>query len=278
MAHRFPEVCRRLVRTFATTRLRRLSCIEWHVTTPAGPARNILLPSAQHRFHQNSPSAVSAALSAKPDDMSPPQPGRSPPAKRRYRPLASDHVENIEEYRPGGFHPVHLGDVLHDKQYRIVHKLGYGGFSTVWLARDEVCGRWVAVKIVAADYSGERCNELRIARYLARQPKVTEHPAHAYLPPLLDDFELDGPNGRHTCLVAPVAGPSITQLRFSPDRPYENRRLRGDLARKVAGQAAEAMAALHSTGVVHGGETRPRLLHPLNPLPCLPSPFRIVAA
>jgi hypothetical protein len=78
--------------------------------------------------------------------------------------------------------------------------------------------------------------------------------------------------------VAPVAGPSITQLRFSPDRPYENRRLRGDLARKVAGQAAEAMAALHSTGVVHGGETRPRLLHPLNPLPCLPSPFRIVAA
>lgn len=28
-----------------------------------------------------------------------------------------------------------IGDVLHER-YQIVDKLGYGGYSTVWLARD----------------------------------------------------------------------------------------------------------------------------------------------
>jgi hypothetical protein len=44
--------------------------------------------------------------------------------------------ENFLDYRPGGFHPVALGDTLKDGRYKIHHKLGYGGFSTVWVARD----------------------------------------------------------------------------------------------------------------------------------------------
>ena len=44
--------------------------------------------------------------------------------------------EKFLDYRPGGFHPIALGDTLKDGRYKIHHKLGYGGFSTVWLARD----------------------------------------------------------------------------------------------------------------------------------------------
>lgn len=44
--------------------------------------------------------------------------------------------ENFLDYRPGGYHPVTLGDTLQDGRYKIHHKLGYGGFSTVWVARD----------------------------------------------------------------------------------------------------------------------------------------------
>lgn len=45
-------------------------------------------------------------------------------------------TEWVEAYRPTGYHPVHFGDLLHDGQYKIIRKLGYGAFSTVWLARD----------------------------------------------------------------------------------------------------------------------------------------------
>lgn len=43
--------------------------------------------------------------------------------------------EGPENYRPGGYHPVVLGDVLNDR-YEIIGKLGYGSFSTVWLVTD----------------------------------------------------------------------------------------------------------------------------------------------
>jgi serine/threonine protein kinase len=45
--------------------------------------------------------------------------------------------ESMSGYRPGGFHPVRLGDTFKDGRYKIHHKLGWGGFSTVWLAKDK---------------------------------------------------------------------------------------------------------------------------------------------
>lgn len=47
-------------------------------------------------------------------------------------------AEPLFRYRPGGFHPVHLGDTFKEGRYRVIHKLGYGGFSTIWLARDDM--------------------------------------------------------------------------------------------------------------------------------------------
>lgn len=47
-----------------------------------------------------------------------------------------DVVEPVEEYRAGGYHPVHLNDLFQGR-YQIVGKLAFGQFSTVWLARDQ---------------------------------------------------------------------------------------------------------------------------------------------
>jgi serine/threonine protein kinase len=44
--------------------------------------------------------------------------------------------ENPEKYSSGGYHPITLGTKLNDK-YIVLRKLGWGGFSTVWLAKDE---------------------------------------------------------------------------------------------------------------------------------------------
>ena len=45
-------------------------------------------------------------------------------------------TEWIESYQPGGFHPIDLGDTLCEGRYKVFRKLGYGTFSTVWLAED----------------------------------------------------------------------------------------------------------------------------------------------
>lgn len=45
-------------------------------------------------------------------------------------------AEGLQQYCPGGYHPIHLNDRLKGGQYEILHKLGFGAFATVWLARD----------------------------------------------------------------------------------------------------------------------------------------------
>lgn len=47
----------------------------------------------------------------------------------------SDIEEGTQAYRPGGFHPVYIGDVFKDR-YKVLNKIGYGVYSTVWLVRD----------------------------------------------------------------------------------------------------------------------------------------------
>ena len=59
-----------------------------------------------------------------------------------------EEVENLESYSQAGYHPVHLGDSFADEHYKVVHKLRFGTYSTVWLARDQIQHRYVALKII----------------------------------------------------------------------------------------------------------------------------------
>ncbi|KAJ4861386.1 protein kinase domain-containing protein [Trichoderma breve] len=62
-------------------------------------------------------------------------------------------AEELAKYCHGGYHPVHLNDLLCDGRYRILDKLGFGSFSTVWLAQDEVKDIYVSIKIAVAEQS-----------------------------------------------------------------------------------------------------------------------------
>lgn len=55
-------------------------------------------------------------------------------------------IEPYYYYEPGGYHPIDIGDVLQSR-YRVVHKLGWGGSSIVWLCRDDQSRMYVAVKV-----------------------------------------------------------------------------------------------------------------------------------
>ncbi|KAJ9416107.1 hypothetical protein QL093DRAFT_1077991 [Fusarium oxysporum] len=69
--------------------------------------------------------------------------------------LPIEDVESPYGYSPGGYHPICIGDHLTDR-YRVIHKLGYGSFSTIWLVRDEIASKYVALKVgIANSYQGE---------------------------------------------------------------------------------------------------------------------------
>lgn len=188
-----------------------------------------------------------------------PHPRTAPPVRPvtnrsfslQFQPSTLDDIEDIERYRTGGFHPVHIGDVFGEERYRVVHKLGYGGRSTVWLARDAHRDRYVALKMLVAEASKD-CTELRILEHLRRFS--VDHPGREHVASILVHFDIEGPNGTHICLVSQVAGPTVTQLSYWPGHVAGRRRLRARMARKAAGQAAEALSYLHARGIVHGGD------------------------
>lgn len=80
-----------------------------------------------------------------------------------------DGVESLEKYRPGGYHPVMIGDMLHGR-YRIVDKLGFGGHSTIWLAHDTHFEQYVAIKVGIADALPRETKILRALSSLSIHP------------------------------------------------------------------------------------------------------------
>ena len=73
-------------------------------------------------------------------------------------------VENLDGYRPGGYHPTHNEDLYSNGRYEIVHKLSFGSCSTVWLARDLHLNRYVALIIGSKEVSRKWMFPLEIAR------------------------------------------------------------------------------------------------------------------
>lgn len=71
-------------------------------------------------------------------------------------------TEGVEDYTEEGFHPIYLGERLKSGKYIILRKLGFGHFSTVWLALDSEQGLFRAIKINQAKYSDKLDEELGI--------------------------------------------------------------------------------------------------------------------
>lgn len=155
----------------------------------------------------------------------------------------NEGLEPLEEYQQGGYHPVHLGDTLGSSgRYRVIHKLGHGGFGTVWLCRDWRDPGYIAVKIMAGDVAPETLPDLTLAQ-LDRSA-----PGAEYIAIPMDTFSITGPNGSHQCIVLPVLGPCVSPrlwLSLMDPEPV----LRG-----MAYQSALAMSFLHNQGLCHGGK------------------------
>lgn len=139
-----------------------------------------------------------------------------------------------------------IGDCLSDR-YDVVHKLGFGTYSTTWLARDRKTKKYVAIKVNVADADMQ---ESKILGSLALSNLNDEgHPGKVLIPQVLDKFLVDGPNGRHRCLVTE---PGMMSLAEAKDASY-CRLFELPVAKAITAQVIQAVAFLHHRGIVHAG-------------------------
>ncbi|RLV96247.1 Protein kinase dsk1 [Spathaspora sp. JA1] len=156
--------------------------------------------------------------------------------------------EDLGDYVPGGYHPCYIGEQYKDGKYTLVRKLGWGHFSTVWLARDNDKQCHVAVKVVrsAKHYTETAIDEIKLL------DKVTtsdiQHPGHQHVIQLLDTFTHKGPNGIHVVMVFEVLGENLLGL----IRRYKHRGIPIVFVKQIAKQLLAALDFLHrSCGVIH---------------------------
>ena len=141
--------------------------------------------------------------------------------------------EGLEDYKIDGYHPVHVGEILLDR-YVIMHKLGYGHFSTAWLALDNNNGNYVAIKVQKSDerYIQGAYDEIEILQALAKKNfdkewinslkeyykddkeklKELETVEHTQVVQLLNSFIHNGQNGKHFCMVFEVMGVTLLEI------------------------------------------------------------------
>lgn len=156
-------------------------------------------------------------------------------------------LEQVYDYEPGGHHPVQLGDIFDDGRYRVLHKLGSGGYANVWLSRDLAAStpKYVALKILMAEDSTEDCRELLFTEQLkATMVADDTGPICASL----RHFRMDGPNGSHLCFVYPVLGPKVSSGLLNSSRDPEK------ALREICRETVAAVALLHGLGICHGGQ------------------------
>jgi len=195
--------------------------------------------------------------------------------------------EDFLKYSSGGFHPLSLGDTLSAGRYTIYHKLGFGSFATVWLAKDKQydppaaprfffsflfdisshrTNRWVAVKILTANHS-RLSQEHQTLLALAECAKNENNSLEAlFIIQLLDQFVHQGPNGSHLCLVFALLGPSVhnvvdsCRMAAQYDGVQYHEFLKPPTILKISRQLLKAVAFMHKSGYAHGGKTNTPML------------------
>ena len=141
--------------------------------------------------------------------------------------------EGLEDYKINGYHPVHIGEILLER-YVIMQKLGFGHFSTAWLALDSKYGNYVCIKIQKSEnrYIWAAYDEVEILQELSKhyydkewiksleeyykdEPEklsTIHKKENSHVVQLLNSFIYYGQNGKHFCMVFEVMGVTLLEI------------------------------------------------------------------
>ena len=152
--------------------------------------------------------------------------------------------------RPGGLHPIKVGDKVNNNyEIKAIHSDVWdsflrfpaipedGGFLT-YLAKDS-SSKYVCLQILGATTSTNQAiqNELELLdRLLADGDDVGRNFIHAPV----DKFPIEGPNGKHQCLVYDLYGLDLAHAEWPIN-----------MVKKLAKDSLQAVDYIHSKGICH---------------------------
>lgn len=178
----------------------------------------------------------------------------------------SSEDEGMPDYKIGGYHPIHVGEILMDR-YVIIQKLGWGHFSTVWLTKDLKYNSYVALKVqksaqhyveaaydevdildqVAQNWQTEEWersvreyykNDKDLMKRLEKYGVISES---SHCAQLLNSFIHHGPNGKHFIMVFEILGVNFLEI----IKRYDYKGVPLPLVRRLARQCLIGLDYMH---------------------------------
>ena len=127
-------------------------------------------------------------------------------------------------------------------RYRLVKQLGAGGMSVVWRGYDQVLGRSVGVKVLAADLTANPASR----RMIRAEAQAAGRLSHPHIARVYDYGESNTADGVAVPFIVMelVSGPSLEQRLTDGPLPIAE-------ALRTCAEVAAALAAAHDRGLVH---------------------------
>jgi serine/threonine protein kinase len=127
-------------------------------------------------------------------------------------------------------------------RYRLKSQIGGGGMGTVWLARDELLGREIAIKQVLSPHGVAPAEADQQRQRALREGRIAARLSHPHAISVYD--------------VALESGQPWLVMEYLPSRSLaavlaDDGVLRVDQVAQIGAQVADALAATHAAGIVH---------------------------
>ncbi|KAJ4472223.1 kinase-like domain-containing protein [Lentinula aciculospora] len=156
-------------------------------------------------------------------------------------------TQQLSKEQGFGFYLPHPNQKLHSARYEVKRLLGLGTASSVFLCIDlQASARtYVAVKILTADAT--EGNVQGVLREADIMQAIAGLPDNDPLSILLNKFQINGPHGRHICLVMYPMSTDLNTFRTTAP----NMALPVHTVKLVIAEMLEGLKILHEADIIH---------------------------